>query len=157
MNIKEFNMHDPALLAPCGTNCGVCPYLIAYKTNDEHLKEKLAKSIGIKPEQIVCEGCRSDEPLFFCKMCGMKQCVKEKAIESCADCTDFPCKIIDKFPFKEFLKRQAWDVNYRKQYGKEKWLETTIKMNTCPACQNICHWRATICKECGTALDQRYI
>ncbi len=156
MSIKNFNIDDPNLFAPCGTNCGVCPYLIAYKTNDQRMKEKLAKSIGIKPEQIVCEGCMSEEPLFFCKSCCMKSCVAEKEIESCAECDDYPCSIIEKFPFKMFIKRQSWDVKYRKEHGKEKWLEKTVEMNACPLCQALGHWRQKVCKKCGTEIKERY-
>lgn len=158
MSIKDLDLNDPDLMAPCGTNCGVCPYLIAYKTNDQHLKEKLAKSIGIKPEQIICEGCMSEEPLFFCKMCGMKKCVLEKeGIDSCADCDEYPCKIIEKFPYKMFLNRQAWDVNYRKAHNKEDWIKITKEMNSCTSCGALGHWRATVCKECGSEIKERYI
>ena len=150
-------MENPELFAPCGTYCGVCPYLIAYKTNDEGMKEKLAKSIGIKPEQIVCDGCRSENPLFFCQKCAMKTCVSEKGIDSCAECDDYPCIHIEKFPFKLFLKRQDWDVKYRKEHGKEKWLEKTLEMNKCPSCGTLCHWRARRCKACGTELKERYL
>ncbi|MFX1259785.1 MAG: DUF3795 domain-containing protein, partial [Promethearchaeota archaeon] len=118
-------MKDPKLLALCGTNCGVCPFLIAYKTNDERLKEKLAKMIRIKPEEIVCEGCNSEIQFNFCKMCPIKSCVMKKGFESCVDCDDFPCKIVEQFPFKEFIKRVKWDVNYRKQHSKEEWIAKT--------------------------------
>ena len=149
-------MEDSKLFAHCGTYCGVCPYMIAYKTNDESLKAKLAKSIGIKPEQIICEGCMSDNPLFFCKVCAMKKCAREKGIESCAECDEYPCKNIEKFPFKMFLKRQDWDLKYRKEHGKEKWLEKTIKMNTCASCGNLCHWKANRCRSCGAEMEERY-
>jgi ribosomal protein L32 len=150
-------MDDPKLLASCGTYCGVCPYLIAYKTNNESLKQKLAKTVGLKPDQIICEGCNSDLPLVFCRNCPMKKCVNEKGFQSCAECDEFPCEVIEKFPFKLFLKRQAWDVNYRKEHGDEAWLTKTIEMNTCPSCGNIEHWRAKICKSCGKELEKRYI
>ena len=150
------NMEDERLLAPCGVHCGVCPYLIAYKTKDKRLKEKLAKSIGIKPEQIVCDGCRSENPLFFCKVCKLKSCVGKKGIDSCAECNDYPCDHIENYPFKPFLIRQKWDVNYRRQHGKESWIAITSEINTCPSCGTLAHWRAKICKSCGTELEERY-
>ncbi|MHA1293000.1 MAG: DUF3795 domain-containing protein [Promethearchaeota archaeon] len=145
------------LIAPCGVFCGVCPYLIAYKTNDERLKEKLAKSIGIKPEDIICEGCLSDKPLFFCKICKIKSCVLNKGIESCALCNNWPCELIENYPYKPFIIREKWDVNYRKRYGEEKWIKKTIEMNSCPSCNTLCHWKARICKQCGNELKERYI
>lgn len=149
-------MDDPKLFAPCGTYCGVCPYLLAYKNKDERLKEKLAKSIGIKSEDIICEGCNSDVPFFFCKECRIRSCVNKKGFESCVDCEDYPCRRIEKFPFQAFLKREKWDVTYRKKYGKEKWFAKTIEMNTCSSCQSLNHWRARICKSCGAELKERY-
>ena len=145
------------LVANCGTYCGVCPYLIAYKTNDEHLKEKLAKSAGLKPEQIVCEGCNSDLAFIFCRTCDTKKCVQEKGIESCSECGDFPCELVERWEFEDFKNRIKMEVNYRKQYGKEKWIAKSIEMNTCPSCQTLCHWMATVCKSCGTHLEPRYI
>lgn len=150
-------VEDLKLIAPCGIYCGVCPYLIAYKTKDERLKEKLAKNVGIRPEQIVCEGCRSDVPLFFCNVCKIKSCVQEKNIESCAECEDYPCERIEKYPYKEFITRVKWEVMYRKKYGKKAWIEKVIEMNSCPACNNLNHWRARICKSCGSELEERYI
>lgn len=150
-------MEDPKLFSPCGTYCGICPYLLAYKKNDERLKEKLAKNIGIKPEQIICEGCNSDKSFFFCQVCKIRECVNQKGFQSCAECDDYPCENIEKFPYKEFLKRERWDVNYRKQYGEEQWFAKTIELNTCPSCQNLNHWRARICKSCDTMLQERYI
>ena len=150
-------MENPELFAPCGTYCGVCPYLIAYKTNDDKLKEKLAKMLPIKPEEIVCDGCNSDNPLYFCKMCAMKKCVIEKGFDSCADCSEAPCETIEKFPFKEFIKRVKWDLEYRKNHSKEEWIAKTIELNSCPSCSSIAHWRATICKSCGTQLEKRYV
>ncbi len=152
-------MNTPNLFAPCGTYCGVCVWRVAYITKDEKLKAKLCKMVpGMKPEQIVCDGCRSDTPLYLCEMCKMKKCVSKKEdVESCAECDEFPCKIIERYPFKEFIVRVRWDAEYRKKHGKEKWLEKTIEMNTCPDCKTLCHWKASVCKSCGKELEERYI
>ena len=150
-------MDNSKLLAPCGVYCGVCPYLIAYKNNDDRLKQKLAKSIGIKPEKIICEGCNSDLTIFFCRVCKIKECVQNKSIQSCANCEEFPCDLIERFPYKEFFKKVKWDVNYQMKFGKEQWISKTIELNTCPTCQTLQHWRAKICKSCGTKLEERYL
>lgn len=153
----RFEMDDQKLLASCGTNCGVCSFLIAYKTNDEKLKERLAKMIKIQPEEIICEGCNSDNVLITCQYCRIKRCVKKKGqIDSCVDCEEFPCRIIEKFPVQEFIKRVKWDVNYRRKNGKAKWIEKTIEMNTCSSCQALTHWRGRTCKSCGNEFQERY-
>lgn len=149
-------MESKDLFAPCGTYCGVCPWRFAYVNNDEKLKAKLANMVGIEPEDVVCEGCRSDHPLYFCQSCKIKECVQKKNIESCAECKQFPCKIIENFPFEQFIIRVKWDVAYRKKYGKDKWFEKTIKINKCPSCGMLYHWRSSFCKECNLPLPERY-
>ena len=150
-------MDDPNLIAPCGYYCGVCPYLMAYKDKNEKLKSKLAKGLGIKIDDIKCEGCRSENPFFFCQQCRLKKCVEKKDIESCAECDEFPCKKVERFPVKEFINRVKWDVNYRKQHGKEKWISKTIELNTCPECNTLNHWQARVCKSCNNELKERYV
>ena len=149
-------MDDPKLLPPCGYHCGVCPYRIAYKDNNEDLKAKLAKSLNIQPEDIKCEGCNSEIVFFFCKICNLKKCVQKKGLESCVECEEFPCRKIERFPAKEFIKKLKWDVNYHKKYGKDKWIEKTIELNTCQDCNTLNHWQAHLCKSCGNKLKDRY-
>ncbi|MHA1143997.1 MAG: DUF3795 domain-containing protein [Candidatus Helarchaeota archaeon] len=149
-------MDDPKLLASCGVYCDVCPYLIAYKNNDEKLKKKLAKNVGITPEKVICEGCNSDLPFFFCRTCSLKKCVRKKEIVSCAVCDEYPCKKIEKYPYKPFLRKLNWDVNYQKQHGKKKWIEKTLELNTCPNCGTLNHWMAHACRSCNDKLAERY-
>ncbi|MHA1783767.1 MAG: DUF3795 domain-containing protein [Candidatus Helarchaeota archaeon] len=149
-------MNDPKLIAPCGIYCGVCPYLIAYKNENDELKRKLAKNIGIKAEKIVCEGCRSDYPFFFCRSCKIKMCVINKQIESCALCDEFPCKLVENYPYKPFIKNVKWDVNCRKKIGKDAWIKKSIEMNTCPNCKTLNHRKARKCIKCGQELEKRY-
>ncbi|MFX1451159.1 MAG: DUF3795 domain-containing protein [Promethearchaeota archaeon] len=148
-------MDDPILHAPCGYHCGVCPYLMAYKDNDEKLKKKLAKSLGVKEGDIKCEGCISDNPFFYCQHCSLKKCVQKRGITSCVDCDEFPCKKVERFPAKEFIKKVKWDVNFQKQYGKEKWISKTIELNTCAECNTLNHWQAKVCKSCGYELKEK--
>ncbi|NHI91257.1 MAG: DUF3795 domain-containing protein [Candidatus Lokiarchaeota archaeon] len=149
-------MDDQKLIAPCGVYCGVCPYLIAHKHEDEELKKKLAKNIGVKPEKIECEGCRSNYPFFFCRSCTIKACVLEKKLESCALCDKFPCEKIENYPYQPFIENVKWDINCRRKLGKEAWIEKTIKINTCPACNTLNHRKAKRCIKCNEELPKRY-
>ena len=149
-------MGERDLIAPCGVYCGVCPYLIAYKNNDEELKKKLAKNIGIKPEKVACEGCRSDYPFFFCRQCAIKACVIDRKIESCAVCEDFPCEKVENYPYQPFIENVRWDVKCRRELGKEDWIKKTIKINTCPSCNTLNHRKARKCIKCKENLPERY-
>jgi len=143
------------LIAPCGVYCGVCPYLIAYKNKDEDLKAKLAKNMGIKPEKVACEGCKSKYPFFFCRSCTIKSCVLEKKIESCAVCDEFPCEIVENYPYKPFIEHAKNDVAARRKLGKDEWIKSTIEKNTCPSCNTLNHWRARKCISCKGELTTR--
>lgn len=149
-------MDNQELIAPCGVYCGVCPQMVAYKNNNERLKEKLAANYGVKPEDISCDGCTSDNPFLLCASCNIKSCVQAKGIESCAECEEFPCETIEDFPVPPFIKKVKWDVNYRREYGKDAWITQSIELNTCPSCKTLNHWVARRCISCKEELQERY-
>jgi hypothetical protein len=149
-------MNNQELIAPCGVYCGVCPQRIAHKSKNEKLKEKLAANYGLKPEDISCDGCNSKNLFLFCVSCEIKSCVQKKEIESCAECKEFPCEIIDNFSVKQFIEKVKWDVNYRREHGKDHWIAKSIELNTCPSCQSLNHWVAKRCISCKDELPKRY-
>ena len=149
-------MNESQLIAPCGVYCGVCPQMVAHRNDDDRLKGKLAAMYGLKPDDIVCEGCNSSNPFVFCTSCAIKSCVQEKDIESCAECEGFPCQTIDSFPVAKFVEKIKWDVRYRREEGKDAWIKKTLDMNTCPECETLNHWVAKSCIRCRTQLPERY-
>ncbi|MFW9989459.1 MAG: DUF3795 domain-containing protein, partial [Candidatus Odinarchaeota archaeon] len=83
------------LLSPCGLYCGVCAVYLAHISNDNDFKRNLFpifKKWGANTiEDIACTGCLSDDIIFpFCQTCSIKNCVKDKNIESCCQCDGFP-------------------------------------------------------------------
>ncbi len=149
-------MSDRELFASCGVYCGVCPQHIADKYNNDKLKEKLAANFGVKPEEIKCQGCKSESPFLFCSSCTIRACTQEKNIDTCAQCNDYPCDTIENFPIKPFLQKLKWDVDFQKQHGEDKWVDETIKINSCPSCQTLNHWKARRCISCKSDLPERY-
>ena len=149
-------MDSQELIAPCGVYCGVCPQMVAYKNNNERLKEKLAVNYGLKPKDISCDGCTSDNPFILCASCEIKSCVQKKGIESCAECQEFPCDTIENFPVPQFIKKVKWDVNCRREIGKDNWIAKSIELNTCPSCESLNHWVAKRCISCKEELPERY-
>jgi hypothetical protein len=65
-------------LSPCGMYCSVCAVRAADRDNDQELKEQLAPIFGVKPEQVTCEGCRSEKTFQFAKVCAIRACAGEK-------------------------------------------------------------------------------
>jgi hypothetical protein len=42
-------------------------------------------------ENVACEGCKSKGDKIADKQCKARPCAREKGLESCAQCDDFPC------------------------------------------------------------------
>lgn len=88
------------MIGYCGIICSDCPVLIAAQKNDDAERKRVAeiftKQYGkeYKPEDINCDGCTSDNPRIFsyCNVCEIRKCGKEKNVENCARCTEYPCE-----------------------------------------------------------------
>ena len=82
------------LIGCCGLDCETCDARTATLTNDNALREKTAalwttlNGVPILPDMINCTGCRTEGPKTpFCdKLCPVHNCVREKELDTCADC-----------------------------------------------------------------------
>jgi hypothetical protein len=119
--------HLLEVIAPCGLYCGKC---LAYPDSpisrlSRQLKEELggfasiaARFASMDPafngfpefERILdrfarggCSGCRTGECLFA--HCLVKECVRERSVDFCFQCTEFPC---DRTNFPPNL-RERWE------------------------------------------------
>lgn len=92
-------------MAACGIDCNNCDSYIVTKNQDlkaaEHIVEWyrnqgwIDKSEGaeaVVKKAPLCNGCwNSNKDCFFKCGCYMLKCCKEKQINHCAECDDFPC------------------------------------------------------------------
>lgn len=82
------------LIACCGLDCATCDARIATVANDNELRVKTAEKwkvqynvADILPEMINCTGCREAGVKFeHCERCEIRNCVKLKGFQTCADC-----------------------------------------------------------------------
>ena len=82
------------MIGCCGLDCEKCEARIATLTNDNALREKTAalwttlNGVTILPEMINCTGCRMEgaKTPFCGKLCPVHNCVREKGLDTCADC-----------------------------------------------------------------------
>lgn len=82
------------LIGCCGLDCEKCDARIATIANDNTLREKTAtlwtklNGVTILPETINCTGCRIEgaKTPFCDKLCPVHNCVREKGLDTCADC-----------------------------------------------------------------------
>jgi hypothetical protein len=86
------------MIAFCGLDCYVCRAFLATKENNNQKRAEVAQEwsklfkVEIKPEDINCEGCRSEGRLVnYCKVCEIRKCGKEKNLKNCGYCDKYPC------------------------------------------------------------------
>ena len=90
------------LIACCGLDCATCDARIATISNDDKLRKETAEkwtaqfSADITPEMINCTGCREEGVKFaHCTECEIRNCVKAKGFDTCADCDKLEsCSIV---------------------------------------------------------------
>jgi len=72
--------------------------------------------------EVSCEGCRLTECQLY-ENCQVRNCIKNKKIDFCFQCTDFPCKNTG---FDEHLEQRWIKINERmKEVGIEKFHSET--------------------------------
>ena len=144
------------LLSPCGLYCGVCAIRIADRDNNQRFKEKLAPVYGLKPEDLHCQGCMSQDEnkiFVYCKNCPVKTCVKEKEIEGCYQCDDFPCEHIENFPIPVGKKVIMRAIPQWRELGTEAWVTHEEARYICPNCGHLLFRGARRCNKCKEAVD----
>lgn len=128
----------PKELAPCGVFCGACP--------------SFNKS---------CLGCSSTNKdqkrtsKWGCKI--RKCCYEQRAIMSCAFCSEFPCeklnqKLINSHPDDpRFEYRHEIEENQKKflELGLEAYLAYQNQRWTCPECGERVIFYDYVCRHCG--------
>ncbi len=86
-------MNYDQMTAPCGLDCFNCPMYLANESKD--LRTAISKNLGIPLEKAVCQGCRNENGtiafLGMTEPCSVYQCIENKGLRLCCDCSDFPC------------------------------------------------------------------
>jgi len=143
---------NSALVAPCGLYCGVCGIYCATVTGDEKLKEKLAGSYGDTPDQIYCRGCLSESVYWYCAVCAIKSCTREKGYGGCHQCEYFPCDKIENFPVPEGKANILRAIPLWRELGTEAFISAEEKRFTCASCGAGLFRGARKCRSCGTIM-----
>ena len=124
------------LIAPCGMNCGICIGFFGYVLNGKRRKNP-------------CIGCRSGN-----KQCDFikKQCevLSKEAIEYCFECTDYPCKNLEKLDrhYREkYNMSMIKNLEFIKENGVNMFLKQQEERYKCPECGGV------ICVHNGRCYD----
>ena len=145
------------LLAPCGLYCGVCAVYIAHRDDNLKFKKLLIPvyaGIAEDIDDISCTGCLSDGIVFpVCRNCSIKNCSRERNIDGCYQCDEFPCNLIQNFPLPVGKKVIMRTIPYWKEHGTEKFVKEEEKRYHCPNCSNPLFRGAKRCNKCKILLD----
>ncbi|AEE15598.1 hypothetical protein Trebr_0145 [Treponema brennaborense DSM 12168] len=128
---------DTEMLAPCGMNCLVC-----------------YKHCHTKKTHQPCQGCllESKGKPQHCRKCKIKECVKEKSLSYCFECSDFPCRLIknlEKSYNQRYCESLVENSRIAKEQGIPHLMETQIQKYGCSDCDGIISLHDTVCTECG--------
>jgi len=113
---------DTTMFASCGMNCKVC-----YK----HCYHK-------KP----CAGCMNSDKgkPEHCRKCKIKDCIKEKQLFYCLECSEYLCKLIinlEKSYNKRYQASLIENSRFVQAHGLECFMEQQKAKYTCPKCGGI--------------------
>jgi hypothetical protein len=108
------------MIAYCGLHCYECRAFKATQAKDIEWKKQIAKQwaeglkVEFRPEDIDCQGCKSDVLSAWCRrICKILPCAKERKVQTCAHCDDYPCGKL-----KEFLSNEPVATNNLEEIRK---------------------------------------
>lgn len=84
-------------LCYCGHDCARCVTYLAAQTGEEALcrraQEFYSAEFGIELPSgaFRCGGGRTEDVFVLCRECPFRLCCREKKINACAECSDYPC------------------------------------------------------------------
>ena len=143
--------------AVCGLFCPSCTVFIATKEDPERLK-RLAITLNQTIEETHCEGCRSENKTAYCKNCTMAECARQKGIEFCGECKEYPCEDIKTFQALKPHRLDLWQSHQRiKEAGYEQWSEEMVEHYSCPECHTLNSAYDIACRKCGYTPSCSYV
>ncbi len=164
---SEEEIRNKNLMAPCGLYCGTCGVYIAGRDGNEKFRNILAKLYMSKPEDTRCSGCMQADPaedlFWFCRQCGIRDCVRSKEYYSCHQCGDWPCDMITNFPLatgRRVMDRTipVWRekaAQFGDDEGSVEWARHECRRYHCPECGKPLFRGARRCRACGEEVADR--
>ncbi len=138
--MNEISEMRKELIAPCGMNCRLC---MAYQRN----KNK-------------CNGCLNDigYKSKSCSNCIIKNCAVIQKSETgfCYECVKYPCrrlKDLDKRYKTKYNMSMIENLEYIKQFGIDKFLQSEEVRWTCEECGDIVSVHHSVCNNCKTQIE----
>lgn len=155
-------MSDYTYESYCSMYCGACSIMKAYQTG---VKDPFAEFWVESGAELKCHGCKSDAvfegcaEFGGCATCTMRTCAREKAVERCLTCPDFPCAMYQPSEKSQIATEMLPHLNTIRlnmmtiiNKGMEAFLKEQEEQWKCPDCQTDFSWYTTHCSKCGKDL-----
>jgi hypothetical protein len=143
--------------AACGLFCPGCSLYIGTQEDPARL-ELMAVQFNLPVEQLQCDGCRAERRGFYCQQCKMISCTKDKGIEFCIECDEYPCAELEAFQAEMPHRINLWDDLARiKDVGYEAWFQEMVDRYACPECGVINSAYDLACRKCGCEPGNEYV
>ncbi len=128
-------MFQPASIAPCGMNCGICLAFLRDKNR--------------------CEGCRIDSKHKpqSCQKCIIVNCelLKKTNSKFCYECEIYPCnrlKQLDKRYRTKYRMSMLENLAYIRDNGLSAFLQLETDRRVCPHCGTVLCIHRQFCLNC---------
>ncbi|MDQ7094798.1 DUF3795 domain-containing protein [Desulfosporosinus sp. PR] len=137
------------LIAYCGLYCGACSFKVGFEENNkDHVRHMPSMYDKYKNQSLqFCPGCRLENQ---CGDCAVRDCARNKKIEYCSLCSDFPCKKLLDFngDGKPHHAEAIENLSLLKDIGEEKWLVMQNRKWRCEKCNSRFSWYLKRCVRC---------
>lgn len=141
------NCHD--IVASCGLYCGSC--MVWRRCHD--LENAFSGGPDSEPGGETCKGCRSDHVFKKCVHCDIRDCAREKGIDSCSKCTILPCDRLKRFEtVRPHLCGLIDELYVIRSLGEAAWAETQAARWSCAFCGMPFDWYSESCIQCGSGV-----
>jgi len=90
--------------------------------------------------------------------CTIIECSRQKGIEFCGECEEFPCKEIKTFQALKPHRLDLWQSHQRiKDVGYEQWAREMSEHYSCPECRTLNSAYDMVCRKCGNDPSCTYV
>jgi len=148
-NKSEKIKPDKKLAAVCGLFCPACiVYIAAREPADK--RAAIARSLGLEPEALRCDGCRSENRYSYCSTCQTVPCAQSRGIDFCGSCAEYPCDRLREFQNAYPHRLELWQSLDRiAAAGYETWFGEMLERFSCPSCGTLNSAYHLACRSCG--------
>lgn len=88
----------------------------------------------------------------------MIECARQKGIEFCGECEEFPCAEIKTFQALKPHRIDLWQSHQRiKEVGYEQWAGEMSEHYACPICHTLNSAYDLVCRKCGNDPSCKYV